>query len=134
MSDIPFEIFSSLIIRGKIYTPKEISNSLNLVAKKSYIIGDEKKSNCGVFHEVNGWHYEISSDNNIRDLNQILETLVDELKSSEKKIKKISEEMDVVIFNAVYKKSYWPSMHLSSTIISFLSNVGATIDFDLYGE
>jgi hypothetical protein len=134
MSDIPFEIFSSLIIRGEKFTPTDISNRLNLVAKKSYLIGDEKRPNCGVFHEINGWHYEITSEDSAGDLNTVLELLISELQPLEKDIKSISESMDVIIFSAIYKESYWPSMHLSPMIVSFLFNAGATIDFDLYGS
>ena len=110
--------------------PNNLTDILGVIPSKTWMKGDLKIKNCLIKHKSNGWELSLKKSN-IIDIDTLLKKLISDLnkiKNKINKINKIKKEFKVVIY---YTKSV-PSIFYDLEIISFLNDINATIDHDIY--
>lgn len=124
---IEFSIF------GDDFNPCVITERLKIIPKLIWKKGDRigernlfRQENCWVF----GTDYEISLD-----IGEQFKTLLKVLEPCKRKLIALKEELMVeysleVVVNIVQEQA--PAMYLEKDIIEFCSDIGVTIDIDVY--
>jgi len=132
MTNPSCKIYVSLIIRGRIFFPDEITKEIKVIPTKTYIIGDKKRKNIDVYYDQNGWHYSKESFHDIDSVDDVVMRLIDDVKHAKNQLKLMSSEMDIALSIAVYRNTSWPVIRLSNSALLFLGEIGAIVDFDIY--
>jgi hypothetical protein len=132
MTEPSSTIYVSLIIRGQVFLPDKISEEIKVKPTKSYIIGDKKRKNIEVFYDQNGWYYSKESFNETDSVDDVVMRLIYDIRHATNELKHISNDMDVTLSIAIYKKNDWPIIRLSNSALLFLGEIGAKVDFDIY--
>ena len=124
------EIFIYFRIKGFDCEDNQISNLLDLVPSKTWRKGDIKAPNTILKHKENGWVLSIYKKN-IRYVDNGLEYLFKLIKKSKKELalmKNVTKTFSI----ALYFQESAPSITYDSKIISFLNEIGAEIEHDIY--
>jgi len=124
------EIFIYFRIKGFDCEDKQISSLLDLVPSKTWRKGDIRVPNTILKHSENGWELSIYKKN-ITYVDNSLEDLFKLIKKSKKELS-LMKNVTKTFTIALYFQETAPSITYNSKIISFLNEIGAEIEHDIY--
>lgn len=112
-------------------SPEQICDQLGMHGDDTWRIGDKRK-NTKILEKENGWAHK-SRVKKSAHLEDHIESIMDLVRSFECKFKAISElsDCDVQLSCAVYGDDE-PPLFFETKIIGWLSDIGASLDIDLY--
>jgi len=124
------EVFARLVITSKTMSPAQITETLKLPPDKSYIINTPKQKETTSLHKYNLWEILIKKNNlyHTEPLVEQLLSLIKPIKNNLSELKNVKKEISVV----VYKEKNMPSINYNRKIISFINDINASLDIDVY--
>ena len=127
-------VFTELTIQSKMVDPTYITEQLNLDPFTTHCMCDKTEYGDG-FYSENIWEIRTQEEesNHISiQLNKLFGLFNDKIETLAN-IKKKYSDAKITISVVIYSNGELPTITLSAEEISFLSIIGASLDFDIYG-
>ena len=132
--DTNFSIKARIVIYGFECAYQEITDIMGVNPTKAWMRGDKVHPKSNNLHKQNGW--SISSQ--LEEKNSSVDDQIDNLKNLVlpyiKEFKSLPKGSEVQLSCIVYAYKYWPPLSFSSNSVAFLSEIGASIDLDIYDQ
>jgi hypothetical protein len=129
------QAYAELDIWGNTINPDEITRILGISPTSSNEVGDIWKLNGKPFFTAS-WTFETEKKILIENASERLDDLINVFKEKTdelSEIKKIYTDCTIIINIVVYNnQNILPGISIKPEQISFLANIGAGIDFDIY--
>ncbi|WP_417784418.1 DUF4279 domain-containing protein [Terasakiella pusilla] len=125
------ESYIELSVISSILCSDEIVNFLGMPADKNWNTGD-KIENTIMVEKESGWLIRSRKNKNV-ELDIQINSIINRIKGIEYKFKEIStlNETDVQLSVVIYYEKE-PPLFFKKEIITWLSEIGASVDIDLY--
>ncbi len=127
-----FEIRARLNVTNFLCDPSVITNLLGIPPDRTWLSGDPVVKGAANIHKQNGWSVfsprsgpGISVDEQINALREILFPKI-------KGFTNLPNNSEVELLLVIYANKFFPDIYVSVENISFLSEIDASIDVDVY--
>ncbi len=127
-----FEIRARLNVTKFLCDPSVITNLLGIPPDRTWLSGDPVVKGAANIHKQNGWSVfsprsgpGISVDEQISALREILFPKI-------KGFTNLPNNSEVELLLVIYANKFFPDIYVSVENISFLSEIDASIDVDVY--
>lgn len=121
--------YAELVILSTTLTPDVLDTVLGLKSDKRWTTG-QLRANSTISEKQNGWVIQSCLDRTA-PLEEHINHLLDTLRPASSKIKGLSGQA-CVQFSCVVHAPDVPPLHFDSGVITALSELGASLDIDLY--
>ena len=127
-----FEIKIRLNITDFVCDPDVITKLLDLTPHRSWLIGEAVIPQASNVHKQNGWSIDSPLSGVANTVDDQIDALKEVLLGKVEKFRELPEDVYVEILCVVYAYTHFPDIFFSNENISFLNEINACIDIDLY--
>ncbi|OMC69255.1 hypothetical protein BK126_11040 [Paenibacillus sp. FSL H7-0326] len=120
-------------IIGELFTAEDITSQLEIAPSEFYTKGDKIK-NRDIVRKESAWSISTGYEESL-DINMQLNKLISVLKNKKNELLELKRSHDLFYkFFIVIKieQNQTPAIYLDIDTISFVNDIGAELDFDLY--
>lgn len=126
-------VMTEFSIIGEVFTAEDISSRLEIAPSEFYTKGDKIK-NRDIVRKESAWSISTGYEESV-DINIQLNKLISVLKNKKNELLELKRSHDLFYkFFIVIKieQNQTPAIYLDIDTISFVNDIGAELDFDLY--
>ncbi|MEK5057532.1 MULTISPECIES: DUF4279 domain-containing protein [unclassified Paenibacillus] len=126
-------VMTEFSIIGELFTAEDITSQLEIAPSEFYTKGDKIK-NRDIVRKESAWSISTGYEESL-DINMQLNKLISVLKNKKNELLELKRSHDLFYkFFIVIKieQNQTPAIYLDIDTISFVNDIGAELDFDLY--